>query len=82
MVRAFVIRPFHIKKDSAGNAIDFDRVHEQLIQPALVAFWDGREEGVGPGGTAHVVQLARMAGNVHIARIDSNAIQSSAAGSH
>lgn len=33
--RAFVIRPFGIKKDSAGNAVDFDRVHAELIGPAL-----------------------------------------------
>lgn len=33
--RAFVIRPFGIKKDSAGGTVDFDRVHEELIGPAL-----------------------------------------------
>lgn len=33
--RAFVIRPFGIKKDSAGGMIDFDRVHAELIGPAL-----------------------------------------------
>jgi len=32
---AFVIRPFGPKKDSAGNTIDFDQVHQQLIAPAL-----------------------------------------------
>jgi hypothetical protein len=37
----------------------------------LVAFWDGREEGVGPSGTAQVVRLARDAGNVRIESIDS-----------
>jgi hypothetical protein len=33
--RAFVIRPFGIKKDSAGGTIDFDHVHAELIAPAL-----------------------------------------------
>jgi len=37
----------------------------------LLAFWDGREQGVGKGGTAQVVQLARDAGNVRIVSIDS-----------
>jgi hypothetical protein len=35
--RAFVIRPFGIKKDSSGKEIDFDRVHDELIDPALEA---------------------------------------------
>ena len=33
--RAFVIRPFGIKKDSAGVPVDFDFVHSALIGPAL-----------------------------------------------
>jgi hypothetical protein len=33
--RAFVIRPFGTKMDSAGAAVDFDRVHAELIGPAL-----------------------------------------------
>src|SRR5215210_6225534 len=37
MARAFVIRPFGVKTDSAGNSIDFERVHTQLIAPALQA---------------------------------------------
>ncbi|KQP15073.1 tetratricopeptide repeat-containing protein [Pseudorhodoferax sp. Leaf267] len=35
MTRAFVIRGFGVKKDSAGQAIDFEQVHAQLIAPAL-----------------------------------------------
>src|SRR5215475_2722605 len=35
MARAFVIRPFNVKKDSVGNSIDFERVHNELIAPAL-----------------------------------------------
>jgi len=35
--RAFVIRPFGVRKDSGGNEIDFERVHRELIQPALIA---------------------------------------------
>jgi hypothetical protein len=37
MPRAFVIRPFGTKKDSSGTGIDFDRVHKELIGPALNA---------------------------------------------
>ncbi|MEO8122675.1 MAG: tetratricopeptide repeat-containing protein [Burkholderiales bacterium] len=33
--RAFVIRGFNTKKDSAGQAVDFERVHAELIAPAL-----------------------------------------------
>lgn len=37
MARAFVIRPFGPKKDSSGTEIDFERVHKELIGPALQA---------------------------------------------
>jgi hypothetical protein len=37
MARAFVIRPFNDKKDASGNSIDFEKVHSELIQPALDA---------------------------------------------
>jgi hypothetical protein len=37
MARAFVIRPFGKKKDSAGKEFDFDAVHATLIGPALTA---------------------------------------------
>ncbi len=37
MARAFVIRPFGTKKDMAGKDIDFERVHCELIGPALQA---------------------------------------------
>jgi hypothetical protein len=37
MPRAFVIRPFNVKRDSAGNSFDFELVHERLIEPALKA---------------------------------------------
>ena len=37
MTRAFVIRPFREKKDAAGKVIDFERVHNELIGPALAA---------------------------------------------
>jgi hypothetical protein len=37
MPRAFVIRPFKKKKNSAGTEIDFERVHCELIAPALEA---------------------------------------------
>jgi hypothetical protein len=35
MLRVFVIRGFGTKKDSAGRDIDFERVHAELIAPAL-----------------------------------------------
>lgn len=35
MTRAFVIRPFNKKKDSSGREIDFEHVHQTLIQPVL-----------------------------------------------
>lgn len=35
MERVFVIRPFGTKKDAEGREIDFDRVHRELIDPAL-----------------------------------------------
>ena len=37
MARAFVIRPFGTKTDSAGKEINFERVHQELIDPALKA---------------------------------------------
>ena len=37
MGRAFVIRPFGVKKDSGGNEIDFEKVHRELMEPALLA---------------------------------------------
>ena len=38
----------------------------------LLAFWDGKEAGNAPGGTGHMVSLARKTGNLHIKIIDSN----------
>jgi hypothetical protein len=37
MERVFVIRPFGTKQDTAGKDIDFERVHRELIGPALQA---------------------------------------------
>ena len=37
---------------------------------ALVALWDGRDAGDGPGGTAQMVALARSAGDWRIEVID------------
>src|SRR3954454_5629575 len=38
MTSAFVIRPFGKKKDAKGTTeVDFDRVHKDLIGPAMVA---------------------------------------------
>jgi hypothetical protein len=41
---------------------------------SLVAFWDGKKEGVGMSGTAHAVRLAGEAGTVHLERIDSTQV--------
>jgi hypothetical protein len=54
MARAFIIRPFGPKQDSAGKPIDFERVHRELIEPALTAV------GCGGGTTGQIVE----AGNI------------------
>jgi hypothetical protein len=36
----------------------------------LVALWDGKKVGDAPGGTAHMVQIAREEGDVHIVHVD------------
>jgi hypothetical protein len=42
----------------------------------LIALWDGKPTGDGPGGTAHMVQIARRAGTVDIVRIDADQLRS------
>ena len=37
MARAFIIRPFGTKQDSSGKEVSFERVHRELIKPALEA---------------------------------------------
>jgi hypothetical protein len=54
MARAFVIRPFRTQKDSSGTEIDFERVHNELIAPALEAV------GLAGGTTGEIVD----AGNI------------------
>ena len=54
MPRAFVIRGFGTKKDSAGQPVDFERVQDALITPAL------QRCGLAGGTTAEVVD----AGNI------------------
>ena len=48
--RAFVIRPFGTKKNSAGTEINFDEVHKKLIGPAL------GELGMIGGTTGDIVE--------------------------
>jgi hypothetical protein len=36
----------------------------------LLALWDGRSAGDAPGGTAHMVRIAREAGPVDVAAMD------------
>src|SRR4051812_14619765 len=54
MQRAFIIRPFGKKQDSAGKEIDFERVHNDLIAPAFTVV------GLGGGTTGEIVE----AGNI------------------
>lgn len=54
MERAFVIRPFGTKKDTSGTEINFEKIHTDLIKPALDA------AKVGGGTTGEVVE----AGNI------------------
>ncbi|MCK7508714.1 MAG: hypothetical protein MZV70_34895 [Desulfobacterales bacterium] len=42
----------------------------------LVALWDGKAEGDAPGGTAHMVQLARDAGTVRIMTVNAKQLVS------
>ncbi len=50
MQRAFVIRPFGTKTDSSGTEIDFERVHQELIGPALI------NAALGGGTTGEIVE--------------------------
>lgn len=59
----------------------WERGNRWVLQMALtsdaenvtqIAFWDGKPRGDARGGTAHVVQLARDTGKMHIKPIDSN----------
>ena len=54
MQRAFIIRAFNTKKDSLGKEINFERVHRELIAPALDA------AGLGGGTTGKIID----AGNI------------------
>jgi hypothetical protein len=54
MQQAFIIRPFDTKKDSAGRVVDFERIHRQLIAPAIEA------AGLGGGTTGKIID----AGNI------------------
>jgi hypothetical protein len=54
MHRAFVVRAFNTKKDSAGKEIDFERIHRDLIAPALDL------AGLGGGTTGQIID----AGNI------------------
>ena len=51
MPHAFVIRPFGIKKDREGNEVNFDRVYEKMIRPAL-------EEVQFSGGSMGEIKVA------------------------
>ena len=64
--------------ESAANS--WERGNQWVLQMALasgaqkitlLALWDGKNEGDGPGGTAHMVNLARNSGKIHVNIIDS-----------
>jgi hypothetical protein len=52
MQRSFIIRPFGTKKDRAGKEVDFERVHGNLIDPAL------RAVGLGGGTTGEIAEAS------------------------
>ena len=64
----------------SGSSVDpWERGNRWVMQMALtwgakritlVALWDGKMEGDAPGGTAHMVQLARDAGTVRVVTVD------------
>src|ERR1700730_7267025 len=54
MQQAFIIRAFNTKKDSAGREVDFERIHRELIAPAIEA------AGLGGGTTGKIIH----AGNI------------------
>lgn len=54
MQQAFIIRAFNTKKDSSGKEVDFERIHRELIAPALEA------AGLGGGTTGKIID----AGNI------------------
>src|SRR5262245_28785702 len=54
MARAFVIRPFGKKKDSAGKEFDFEAIHTGVIGPALT------ESGFAGSTTGEIID----AGNI------------------
>jgi hypothetical protein len=54
MQRAFTIRPFGTKRDAAGAEIDFDKVHRELIAPALV------EAGLAGDATGQIVDSGNI----------------------
>jgi Tetratricopeptide Repeats-Sensor len=64
--------------ESVANS--WERGNQWVLQMALasgaqkitlLALWDGKNEGDGPGGTAHMVNLARNSGKIHVNIIDS-----------
>jgi hypothetical protein len=54
MQRAFVIRPFGTKKDSAGTDVDFEHIHKVLIGPALM------DAGLGGGTTGEIIESGNV----------------------
>lgn len=53
-MRAFVIRPFGNKTNAAGAIIDFERVHKELIEPALTA------AGLDGGTTGEIIDSGNI----------------------
>jgi hypothetical protein len=55
MQQAFIIRAFNTKKDSNGKEIDFERIHRDLIGPAV------EKAGLGGGTAGKIID----AGSIH-----------------
>ncbi|MDX2476117.1 MAG: hypothetical protein QNL05_02000 [Gammaproteobacteria bacterium] len=52
--RAFIVRPFNVKKNRAGEELDFDRIHRELITPVLTQL------GFSGGTTGEFVQQGNI----------------------
>ena len=68
MGRAFVIRPFGTKKDSAGAEIDFDRVHAELIGPAVKA------AGLSGSTTGEIVEAGNIREDMFALLVESDLV--------
>lgn len=66
--RAFVIRGFGVKKDGEGHPIDFEKVHDQLIAPAL------QRCGMAGGTTTEVVDAGNIRADMFALLIEADLV--------